>query len=323
MEFFRQKTNIDFLGIKKWAALLSLILVLASLSCLYVKGLNWGLDFTGGYEFQLQYQTAPDVNQMNQRLESLGLEHFDLVTFGSTKEIMLSISPKSHFKNIQNSSANTQANIQSGQSVQDQYQSMVKQTFPDAKILSVNFVGPQVGAELAQRGMLAMVIALIAIMIYIALRFEMRFAFSAAVALAHDPILILGFFSFLQLKFDLNALAAVLAVIGYSLNDTIVVYDRIRENFRKLRQAPVIEVVNRAINDTLSRTIMTSGLTLLVVLVLFFFGGPSIHGFSLALIIGVIVGTYSSIYVAGALAVMLGLDREALLPSAQKVDELP
>ena len=332
MEFFRQKTNIDFLGIKKWAALLSLILVLASLSCLYVKGLNWGLDFTGGYEFQLEYQTAPDLNQMNQQLENLGLEHFDLVTFGSTKEIMLSISPKSHFKNIKNNNSQlSQANkanqanqaSQSEQSVQDQYKTMVAQAFPSAKILSVNFVGPQVGAELAQRGMLAMLIAVIAIMIYIALRFEMRFAFSAAVALAHDPILILGIFSFLQLKFDLNALAAVLAVIGYSLNDTVVVYDRFRENFRKLRHAPVIEVVNRAINDTLSRTIMTSGLTLLVVLVLFFFGGPSIHGFSLALIIGVIVGTYSSIYVAGALAVMLGLDREALLPAAQKVDDLP
>jgi len=320
MEFFRQRTNIDFLGIKKWAGLLSLILVLAALSCLFFKGLNWGLDFTGGYEFQLEYKSAPNLNQMNQRLENLGLEHFDMVTFGSSKEIMLSIAPNAH---LASSNFNSNSNSNSSNSIQDQYKTLIAQTFPEAKILSVNFVGPQVGAELAQRGMLAMVIALIAIMIYIALRFEMRFAISAAVALAHDPIIILGIFSFLQLKFDLNALAAVLAVIGYSLNDTIVVYDRIRENFRKLRQAPVIEVVNRAINDTLSRTIMTSGLTLLVVLVLFFFGGPSIHGFSLALIIGVIVGTYSSIYVAGALAVMLGLDREALLPSAQKVDDLP
>ena len=190
MEFFRQKTNIDFLGIKKWAALLSLILVLASLSCLYVKGLNWGLDFTGGYEFQLEYQSTPDLDQMNQQLENLGLEHFDLVTFGSTKEIMLSISPKSHFKNITHSSLSAQSaqsaqseqSEQSEQSTQDQYKTMVAQTFPKAKILSVNFVGPQVGAELAQRGMLAMLIAVIAIMIYIALRFEMRFAFSAAVA---------------------------------------------------------------------------------------------------------------------------------------------
>jgi preprotein translocase subunit SecF len=160
-------------------------------------------------------------------------------------------------------------------------------------------------------------------MVYIAIRFEMRFAVSAAIALAHDPIIILGIFSLFQIRFDLTALAAVLAVIGYSLNDTVVVYDRIRENFRKLRKSPVIEVVNRAINDTLSRTIMTSGLTLMVVIVLFVYGGPSIHYFALALIIGIIVGTYSSIYVAGALAVAFGLNRQALVPTEKKVDDLP
>jgi len=307
MEFFRKKTNINFLGIKKWTAVLSLILVLISLGSLGLKGLNWGLDFTGGYQFELQFPNSPDLDSMTKKLDHLGLEHFDMVSFGSSKNVMLSIAP-SH-----------QANSE----LQAQYKSLVLRTFPDAEIMSVNFVGPQVGAELAQRGMLAMVIAVIAIMIYIGLRFELRFAISAAVALAHDPIIILGIFSLLGLKFDLNALAAVLAVIGYSLNDTVVVYDRIRENFRKLRQSTVIEVVNRAINDTLSRTIMTSGLTLLVVVVLFCLGGPSIHGFSLALIIGVIVGTYSSIYIAGALAVILGLDRNALLPVKQKTDDLP
>lgn len=307
MEFFSQKTNINFLGIKKWTGILSLVLVLISISALGFKGLNWGLDFTGGYQFQLEFQSAPNLEQMNQDLSKLGLQHFDIVTFGSTKDVMISIAPPH------------QANSQ----LQDEYKALVIKTFPTANIISVNFVGPQVGAELAQRGMLAMVIAVIATMIYIGLRFEMRFAVSAAVALAHDPILILGIFSLFQLKFDLNALAAVLAVIGYSLNDTVVVYDRIRENFRKLRQATVTEVVNRAINDTLSRTVMTSGLTLLVVVVLFCLGGPSIHGFSLALIIGVVVGTYSSIYVAGALAVMLGLDRNALLPAKQQLDDLP
>ena len=192
-----------------------------------------------------------------------------------------------------------------------------------AKIMSVDYTGPDVGKELANRGMLAMLIAVIATMIYIAMRFEMRFAVSSAVALAHDPIIILGIFSLLQIRFDLTALAAILAVIGYSLNDTVVIYDRVRENFRKMRKAPVTEVVNRAVNDTLSRTVMTSGLTLLVVVVLFVWGGPSIHGFALALIIGVVVGTYSSIYVAGALAVILGLDRNALLPQAKPKDGTP
>jgi preprotein translocase subunit SecF len=194
---------------------------------------------------------------------------------------------------------------------------------PQASVVGVNYTGPEVGAELAQRGMLAMIVAVLAIMVYIALRFEIKFAVSAAIALAHDPIIILGIFSLFQLKFDLTALAAILAVIGYSLNDTVVVYDRIRENFRKMRKASVIEVVNRAINDTLSRTIMTSGLTFLVVTVLFVFGGPSIHYFSLALMIGVIVGTYSSIYVAGALAVLFGLNRQALIPAPKVVDDTP
>lgn len=317
MEFFKRKTNINFLGIKKWTAVLSLVLVLVSLGCLVFKGLNWGLDFTGGYEYQLEFKTTPDIPNMNQKLTQLGLQHFDMVTFGSAKDVMLSIAPSGYSNHVNPSGA------AGDQALQDQYKTLISQTFPGANIVSANFVGPQVGAELAQKGLLAMLIAVIAIMIYIGLRFEMRFAVSAAVALAHDPIIILGIFSIFNLKFDLNALAAVLAVIGYSLNDTVVVYDRIRENFRKLRQASVTEVVNRAINDTLSRTIMTSGLTLLVVVVLFCLGGPSIHGFSLALMIGVIVGTYSSIYVAGALSVMLGLDRNALLPAKQQVDDLP
>lgn len=315
MEFFRKKTNIDFLGIKKWTGLLSIILVLVSIGSVMIKGMNWGLDFTGGYQIQLQYQQAPDVQSIKQAMEKAGLDHIDVVTFGSTKDIMLSLAPKKDMKK--------QA-VQAGHNTeQDNLRGLVAKTLPKASIVSVNYVGPEVGAELAQRGILAMIVALIATMIYIGLRFEMRFALSSAIALAHDPIIIIGIFSLFQIKFDLNALAAVLAVIGYSLNDTVVVYDRVRENFRKLRKSPVSEVVNRAINDTLSRTVMTSGLTLLVVVVLFFFGGPSIHGFSLALIIGVVVGTYSSIYVAGALAVVFGLDRRALIPSAKKVDDLP
>ncbi len=316
MEFFKRKTNIDFLGIRKWTGAISLVLVIASLLCVFTKGLNWGLDFTGGYAFEVQYPTPPSLVMIRKQLHKAGITHADVVTFGSTRNVRITLEPKKAMKrqtvniNRQTEQAKLQGQIQHVLGSQ-------------AHIMSVNYTGPEVGKELAQRGMLAMLVAVLATMIYIAMRFEMRFAISSAVALAHDPIIILGIFSLFQIRFDLTALAAVLAVIGYSLNDTVVIYDRVRENFRKLRKAPVTEVVNRAVNDTLSRTVMTSGLTLLVVVVLYFWGGPSIHGFSLALIIGVIVGTYSSIYVAGALAVMLGLDRNALVPQPKQTDGRP
>ena len=188
----------------------------------------------------------------------------------------------------------------------------------------VDFVGPQVGKELATKGTLAIIIALLATMIYIAMRFEYRLAFSSAIALIHDPVLILGVFAMFHIEFDLKALAGLLAVIGYSLNDTIVVFDRVRENFIKIRRATPMEIMNTSINQTLSRTIMTSVLTLFVVVSLFIYGGADIHGFALALIIGIVVGTYSSIYVAGALAVMMGLDREDFLPNQRKeIDDRP
>jgi len=188
----------------------------------------------------------------------------------------------------------------------------------------IEFVGAEVGENLAEQGTLAVVVALLAMMLYIAVRFEYRFGVSAAVALMHDPILILGIFSFFQFDFDLAVLAGILAVIGYSLNDTIVIYDRVRENFRKVRKGTPKEIMNLSINQTLSRTIMTSSLTLIVVLALYFIGGESLRGFSLALIIGIIVGTYSSIFVSGALALSMGLSRADLVPSSKKVaDEMP
>ena len=195
---------------------------------------------------------------------------------------------------------------------------------PGAKVDQINYIGPQVGRTLITNGILAVIVSLLATMAYIALRFEYRFAVSAAVALIHDPVLIFGIFSFFHIEFDLISLAAVLTILGYSINDTIVVYDRVRENFRKVRRGTVIEVMNLSINQTLSRTVMTSGLTLLVVIVLYFFGGPTLQGFSLALIIGIIIGTYSSIYVAGSLAVSMGLNRKHLLPAAKvEVDARP
>lgn len=316
MEFFKQKTNIDFLGVRKWSWSLSAILVLASIFLVIFRGLNWDLDFTGGYAIQVHYQQTADLSKIRAELEKVGINHADAITFGSTHDVMLRLAPR---QDMTKQSFSSQ-----GKTEQDFLTAAVQSALgPAARIVQVSYTGPEVGAQLAETGMLAMLIAVLATMIYIALRFEMRFAVSAAIALAHDPIIILGVFSLFQIRFDLTALAAVLAVIGYSLNDTVVVYDRIRENFRKLRKSPVIEVVNRAINDTLSRTIMTSGLTLVVVVVLFVCGGPSIHYFALALIIGIVVGTYSSIYVAGALAVAFGLNRQALLPTEKQVDDTP
>jgi preprotein translocase subunit SecF len=317
MEFFKKQTHIDFMRIRKYSWTFSLCLILVCLTSIFTRGINWGLDFTGGYQIQTHMQTTPNIAQVKSALTDIGLAHANVITFGSSKDLMITFSVKDLKQDI-SVLENT-----SHQEIQNTINSKVHQALPTATIVSLNYIGPQVGAELAQTGILAMVVAILAIMLYIALRFEIKFALSAALSLAHDPIVILGVFSILQLRFDLTALAAVLAVIGYSLNDIVVVYDRIRENFRELRKASITEVVNRAINDTLSRTIMTASLTFMVVLVLFLVGGPSIHYFALALMIGVVIGTYSSIYNAGGLAVLFGLNREAFIPKPKEVDALP
>lgn len=305
MEFFRKQTQIDFMGYRKWTAILSLVLCVGSLISLFVNGLNWGLDFTGGTQIEVAYQSPADLSAIRTNLTKVGFPEAIVQSYGSAESVLISVAPR---KDLQ------QAKISQ----------TIIQALPGASLRRVEFVGPQVGQELATKGALAVLLALMGTMIYIALRFEYRFAVSSAVALIHDPILILGIFSFFHLEFNLVALAAVLAVIGYSLNDTIVIFDRIRENFRKVRKGTAVEVVNLSINQTLSRTIMTSVATLVVVLALYFLGGAMIHNFALALIIGIVVGTYSSIYVAGALAVTMGLNRQDFLPTAKKtLDERP
>lgn len=318
MEFFRKKTNIDFMGARKWTMALSVIMIVVSLIFIFGKGLNLGLDFTGGYQVQVTYsqQDAPSATSISEKLRENGFSSAEVTTFGSSNTFMIKLPAN---KNTEYMKGVVDAD---GDSVQHELQTKIE-TITQAKVTSLNYIGPQVGSELASNGILAIVVALICIIGYIAFRFEMKFAVSAGIALLHDPIVILGVFAAFQLEFNLTVLAAVLAVIGYSLNDTVVIYDRVRENFRKMRKATVIEVMNRSVNDTLSRTIITSGLTLLVVVVLFFFGGPSIHEFSLALILGIIIGTYSSIYVAGVLAVALGLRRESLLPPPKVEDGEP
>lgn len=309
MEFFKHNTKIDFMAQRKWAAVISIALCLLSVISLIMNGLNWGLDFTGGTQIQLSFPHEADLNQIRDSLQKSGFPEAVVISYGTSRDVLVSIVPKDK--------TNLEMN-------KDIVVSQMKTALPDAVVQQVDYIGPQVGQELATKGALAIVIALLATMIYIGFRFETRFAVGSTVALVHDPILILGLFSFFHIEFNLIALAAVLTVIGYSLNDTIVIFDRVRENFRKLRKSTPVEVINQSINQTLSRTIMTSALTLTVTLALFFLGGSTLHGFALALIIGIIVGTYSSIYVAGALALALGLTRQHLLPPLkEELDSRP
>tara|TARA_R110002110_G_scaffold404606_1_gene623152 strand:- start:178018 stop:178947 length:930 start_codon:yes stop_codon:yes gene_type:complete len=309
MELFHNLPHIDFMGQRKWAAALSTIIFAVSIFFLVTRGLNFGLDFTGGTQLELRYEHAVDFEAVSDQLEASGFDGAKVTQYGTVNDILVKIANRE------------------GVSEQELGQKVVnalKSYDENVKLRRVEFVGSEVGAHLAEQGGLAVLVALIAIMIYIAMRFEYRFSISAAVALMHDPIVILGIFAYYQLDFDLATLAAVLAILGYSLNDSIVVFDRVRENFRKVRKGTASEIVNLSINQTLSRTIMTSVLTLLVVLALFFFGGESLHSFSAALLIGIIVGTYSSIYVSGALAVVLGLSKNDLMSGAKRAtDDMP
>ncbi len=305
MEFFKKRTTIDFMALRKWTAALSCVFFLSSIGSLMFNGLNWGLDFLGGIQIQVAYTQPANLETIRSELNSAGFSKAVVQSYGTARDVLISLPPESN-------------------STSQQLTLSIMKLLPNASLQRQEFVGPEVGAELANKGAIAFIIALLATMTYIAIRFEWRFAVSAAVALIHDPILILGVFSFYHIEFNLTALAAVLAVIGYSLNDTIVIYDRVRENFRRVRKSTSLEIMNLSINQTLSRTVMTSAATLVVVLMLLIFGGAMIHNFALALVIGIAVGTYSSIYVAGALAVALGLSRTDLLPRAKTtVDDLP
>jgi preprotein translocase subunit SecF len=311
MEFFKHNTSIDFMAQRKWAAGLSIVLFLVSLISLLMNGLNWGLDFTGGTQIQLSYLEEANLTDIHDRLEKAGFPEAVVISYGTSKDVLVSLVAKN--KNAAVDDEKVQTN-------------MVKQVLtalPGANLQQVNYVGPQVGEEMASKGLLAVIIALLGTMVYIAFRFDLRFSVGSTIALVHDPIIILGVFSFFHVEFNLISLAAVLTVIGYSLNDTIVIFDRVRENFRKMRKADTLEVMNQAINQTLSRTLMTSALTLTVVLALFFLGGSLLHGFALALIIGILVGTYSSIYVASSLTLMLGLNRQHLIPQLKVEDSRP
>jgi preprotein translocase subunit SecF len=303
MEFFNPNSTIDFMGARRWTAAFSILIFILSIGALAINGLKWGLDFTGGTQIEVNYKDAADLTAVRENLYKAGFKEAQVISYGSSHDVLISIAPR--------------ADMEQGFLVDK-----VMKALPGATKQRVDFVGPQVGSELATKGALAILVSLLATMIYIAMRFEYRLAVSSAVALIHDPILILGIFAYFGIEFDLKALAGLLAVIGYSLNDTIVVFDRVRENFVKVRRLTPVAIMNLSINQTLSRTIMTSVLTLFVVVALFLYGGEAIHGFSLALIIGIVIGTYSSIYVAGALAVAMGLDRKDFVPNAHARKEL-
>jgi preprotein translocase subunit SecF len=308
MWFLKSKTHIDFMGKRRVAIAVSSLLVLTSLVLLATRGLVYGIDFTGGTLVEIGYPQAADLKEIRTTLDSAGFERAVVQHFGTAHEVLIRLAP--------------QAGQESAQMSDRVVRLLRERSGGDLELRRVEFVGPQVGEELREDGGLAVVYALIGILIYVALRFEYRFSFGAVIALIHDVVITVGFFSATGIEFDLTVLAAVLAVIGYSLNDTIVVYDRIRENFRKLRKADSVSVINTSINETLSRTLMTSLTTLIVLLALFFLGGEVIHSFALALIIGVLVGTYSSIYVASTAVLLMGVSKVDLMPVKKEGAEL-
>ena len=300
--------NFDFMAFRKPAMLISSVLLLASVISLATLKLNVGIDFTGGSIIEVGYQQAVELEPIRQALEAEGFGDAIVQHFGSANEVLIRLVPDL---------AKDKAELSS------EIIGLLRSTSDtEVDVRRVDFVGPQVGEELTEDGGLAVLYALIAILIYVAFRFEYRFSLGAVAALMHDVIITLGIFSVLQLDFDLSVLAAILAVIGYSLNDTIVVFDRVRENFRKIRKKTSLEVINISINQTISRTLMTSFTTLLVLLSLFFLGGEVIHSFAVALIIGVLVGTYSSIYVATTSALALGISRTDLLLPDKEDEEM-
>jgi len=298
MQIISKTTKIDFINKRFVALIISLLLIGAGLGSLFTKGLNLGIDFTGGTKIELHYQSDVAVDQLRQELVSNGFDKAVVQYFGTSQDVLVRI-PLSE----QHSSAQASTEVVN----------LLQGVNPNFETRSIEFVGPQFGQELMEKGLLALLYALGAIMVYVMFRFEWKFSIGSVVALLHDVIITVGIFSILQMEFSLPVLAALLAVIGYSLNDTIVVFDRIRENFRKIRESSTAEIMNISINQTLPRTILTSLTTLLVLVALFVFGGEALKGFAATLIIGVLIGTYSSIFVASPTVLALGAKPEDLI----------
>ncbi len=307
MEILKKQTHIDFMGQRKLAIVFSGLLLLVSLVSVGVRGLNYGIDFTGGTLIEVGYPESANLVQVRSDLAVAGFPEAVVQYFGTTHDVLVRLAPRDDLSKAELSSDVLLVLKQNGGD--------------DMQLRRVEFVGPQVGEELTEQGGLAMLIALGAILVYVTLRFQWKFSLGAVAALFHDVIITIGFFSVLGLEFNLTVLAAMLAVIGYSLNDTIVVFDRVRENFRTMRKGTPIQIFNASLNQTLSRTLITSLTTLLVLVTLFFLGGELIHEFATALIVGVIIGTYSSIYVASTSALALGVIKSDMMPVQKEGSE--
>ena len=310
MEFFSTKTRFDFMRWRHGAMVFSAALTIISLAFLIFRGLNLSVDYTGGTVIEVSYPAAVDLEPVRQGLAAEGFDDAVVQHFGTAKDVLVRLAPRPGVaeKVLADRVVTSLGRISQG----------------EVTLKRVEFVGPQIGEEITEQGGLAMLAALVGILIYVSLRFEWRLALGSVLALFHDTIITLGFFAVTWMEFDLTAFAAILAVIGYSLNDTIVVYDRVRENFRKVRRGTSIEIMNLALNETLSRTVMTGVTTFLVLIALYLYGGEMLHSFTTALIVGVTFGMYSSVYVASALAVALGVSRADLMPAQKEgVDTRP
>ncbi len=316
MEWFLFKREFQFVRHKRRAFVFSAVLLLVAMVSLATQGLRLGIDFTGGFLVEVGFDESVELDPIRGALSAEGFEDFQVQHFGSSREVLIRIAPGAEAE---------EGEAQAG--ISDDVLRVLRGSLDqDPEMRRVEFVGPQVGQELREQGGLAMLYALGMILIYVAFRFEKRFAMGAVAALIHDVLIVVGIFSLAQIEFSLPVLAALLAVIGYSLNDTIVVFDRIRENFRRQRRGTPEEITNASINQMIPRTIVTSMTTMLVLLSLLFFGGEAMFGFALALALGVVVGTYSSVYVASTLLVASGLSREDMMPvqkEGEEADERP
>jgi len=310
MRIIKAKTDFDFMGRRKIAVMLSIVVLAASVVSLITRGLNFGVDFTGGMLLEVGYEQSADLGAIRGQLADAGFADAQVQNFGSASDVLIRMLPRESTDSAQ---------------LGQQTLEILQSDGSGAQLRRIEFVGPQVGEELTERGGTAMIFALLMILGYIMFRFQWKFAVGSVAALVHDVLIVVGLFSILQLPFDLSVLAAVLAVIGYSLNDTIVVFDRIRENFRMIRRGTSADIMNISINQMLGRTVITSLTTLLVLLSLFFLGGEAVAGFSSALIIGIFVGTYSSIYTASTTALALNVSPADLLESKEdkEIDEMP
>ena len=335
MEFLKRDTRIDFIGRRRIAALISISVIVIVLLSLFFRGLNLGIDFTGGTLVEVSYSSSVNTEEVRTNLRRSGLDGVVVQYFGTSRDVLIRLPADPEVDAAESSSLIISSLREPygetlAESSENDSQRCVFQdgTTGDCTVQMRRgeFVGPQVGGELTEKGGLAMLYALIGILAYVAWRFEWRFAFGAVIALVHDVVVTVGIFSLLGLEFSLPVLAAVLAVIGYSLNDTIVVFDRIRENFRKMRKGTIVEIMNSAINQTLRRTLLTSLTTLLVVVTLILLGGEIIKGFAVALFIGILVGTYSSIFVASPVVLSLRITRDDMLlikKEGEEADSLP